>query len=84
MVYVRRKFSRRLVDNKKLLHIYISLLKDHYPNRSFTHQQIKELLLKYFKYSISLQEIQNYCNPNFYEIREDVEQQMRNLDIRYD
>lgn len=80
---IRKRFNNKLIKNSRLLNIYISLLNDLYPRKSFTFQEIKNLLKEEFNYETSLEDIANYYEPNFYENRLDVEQQMKNLGIKY-
>lgn len=81
---VYRNFNNKLINKSRLLHIYISLLIDLESDLPYTYQALKERLKKDFDYDTSLINISNYFESNFYENRLDVEQQMKNLGIKYD
>lgn len=83
MKRVYRRFNKDLINKSRLLDIYISLVIDLEPDVPHTHQDFKDTLKKDYDYEASLEDISNYFEPNFYEIRLDMEQQMKNLEIRY-
>lgn len=82
-MYVKRKFNNKLVNKSRLLNIYISLITDLEPESSYTYEELKSKLKEEFDYDTSLKDISNYYEANFYENRLDVEQQMKNLGIKY-
>ena len=80
---VIRNIKPEFVSKNRLLAIYIPLILDH--NKSnLSPEEIQQHLIKDFNHSVSLEKILDYLEPNFYEIRADIEQQMINLGIRYD
>ena len=83
MNHVSRKFNNKLIKKSRLLNIYLSLILDLEPDLPHTYQELKDRLKSNFDYDTSLTEISNYFEPNFYENRLDVEQQMKNLGIKY-
>jgi len=83
-MYTVRRINYKLAPRNRLLGIYITLIHDLNPNVKYTYQEIKDKLKIDFDYDASLDDISNYYEPNFYEERLDLEQQMKNLQIRYD
>lgn len=80
---ITRNIKPKFVSKNRLLAVYIPLILD-YSKKQLTTEEIQQHLLKDFNYSVPLEKILDYLEPNFYEIREDVEQQLKNLGIRYD
>lgn len=83
-MYVTRKFNKDLINKNRLLGIYLSLIIDLNKEKSCTYGELQKKVKEEFDYDASLDEISNYFEPNFYENRLDVEQQMKNLGIKYD
>lgn len=81
---MEKKFNFKLIPKGRLLNIYITLIHDLNPKTIFTYSQIKSKLKEDFDFETSLEQIRDYYEPNFYEHRLDIEQQMKNLQIRYD
>jgi hypothetical protein len=84
MVYIRKKFNTKLVPKARLLSVYLNLIHDTYDNKKFTSAELQKLLKDLFAFDATLEAISNYYEPNFYEERLDIEQQTKNLGIRYD
>lgn len=73
-----------LVKRKnKLLGIYITIIENESKRKNYSAKELQELLKLKFDFEASLIDIENYLLPNFYEIRADLEQQMKNLHINY-
>ena len=67
----------------KLLGIYITIIENSSKRKNYSASELQEKLKKDFNFDASLIDIENYLLPNFYELRADIEQQMKNLHINY-
>lgn len=68
---------------EQLLSVYIPIITDNNSNK-LTIEEIHVRLKEDFNYLVTLDDIKKYFEANFYENVEDIQQQIKNLNIRYD
>jgi hypothetical protein len=72
-----------LTDRQRLLKTFVSIITDG-NNRVFTNKELRDIIEKDFDVKFSTKEIDEYFEPNFEEVKQDLTIQMRNLGVSYE